>query len=170
MGRIFLFCVVLSLIQGCATYQSSMPDSYKGETARIQDTETRIDDGKADLFYLSHVDGGKIRNSRLLSLQRSYGQGGLLTTDLQEHFVPAAEQTITIVGRTTYAMPLRAMLATVYEVKGDIVFSPKPGAVYVIKGQLSDEESMVWLEDATSGEIVGGVEVQGSAKLGFFEK
>jgi hypothetical protein len=162
-----ILCVSLT---GCTTYYPTIPEDYEGPSAVIEDSENRIDSGKADLFYLSHVNKKPLRNSRKQSLTRSYGMGNFLTTILLKHTVAAEEQTFSIVGRTTYAMPGRALLGTVYELKGDVVFSPQPDASYVIKGELQEEGSSVWIENVASGEVVRKIEVEGPSKLGFFEK
>lgn len=146
------------------------PEDYRGPTATIQDTEHRIDRGTANLFYLESIDGKRINTSRTESLRASYGQGDVLDTVLLKNWVPAQRQVFTIVGRTTYAMPMRAMTGTVYEIRGDITFAPEGGRSYIIKGRLSESGSKVWLEERVSGKIIETFEVEGPAELGFFEK
>ena len=170
MKKLGALVLLTFLINGCASMQPSIPDDYEGPVATIKDTAQRIDDGKADLFYLYSIDGKRIKNSRIESASASYGQGNNLVTVLLKNKVPAQRHVLTIVGRTTYAMPMRALMGTVYEVKGDVVFSPEAGADYIVKGSLSEERSMVWLEDATTGEVIEQIQVEGSSKLGFFQK
>lgn len=148
----------------------TIPEGYNGPVATIQDTEKRIDGGKADLFYLSHIDGKPIHNSRLASLNASYGQGNRLSTVLLKNSVPAEVYNFTVVGRTEYAMPARELVSAVYEVKGDVVFSPEQDGSYLIKGVLTEEVSSVWIENLSTGEVVKKIEVEGPSKLGFFEK
>ena len=166
----FVFLLAAVLLGGCATYHPSVPEDYRGATSVIEDTETRIDDGKADLFYLTHVNGNRVKNSRSETQSWSYGQGNLLTTVLITHPVAATEQTFSIIGRTIYAMPARALASTVYEVKGDVTFVPEPDVTYLIRGELTDERSSVWLERSDTGEVVETIEVEGSTSLGIFQK
>lgn len=74
-------------------------------------------------------------------------------------------------GRTEYAAPILALTNAVYEVKGVVEISPEAGKTYVVKGGLSEDHSVVWIEDEATSQVVGRkVEVNGSAKLGFFQK
>jgi len=89
-----------------------------------------------------------------------------------ERQVPAAKPTsLQIVGRTEYAAPILVLTNPVYQVKGSIDFTPEANKRYVVKGELSEARSSVWLEDAQTQQIVGNkILIEGSAKLGFFEK
>lgn len=170
MKRLGILAALAVFIGGCASVQPTMPEDYRGPTATIQDTEHRIDRGTANLFYLESIDGKRINTSRTESLRASYGQGDVLDTVLLKNWVPARRQVFTIVGRTTYAMPMRAMTGTVYEIRGDITFAPEGGRSYVVRGHLSESGSKVWLEERVSGKIIETFEVEGPAELGFFEK
>ena len=170
MKKIGFILISLLLLNGCATLSKTIPDGYKGPVAIIEDTGKKIDSGKADLFYLSHIDGKQIHNSRFATLDASYGQGNYLLTVYLQNTVPAEKHKFTIVGRTEYAMPIRALAGTVYEVKGDVEFSPVPDRRYVIKGNLSEQQSVVWIEDSSNGEVIEKIEVNGPSELGFFSK
>lgn len=170
MKRLGILAALAVFIGGCASVQPTMPEDYRGPTATIQDTEHRIDRGTANLFYLESIDGKRINTSRTESLRASYGQGDVLDTVLLKNWVPARRQVFTIVGRTTYAMPMRAMTGTVYEIRGDITFAPEGGRSYVVRGDLSESGPKVWLEERVSGKIIETFEVEGPAELGFFEK
>lgn len=170
MKKLALIIFTTALLHGCASFQPTIPEGYNGPIATIKDSAKRIDSGKADFFYLSHIDGKEIKHSRIESLIASHGQGNYLRTVLLDNNVPAGEHVFTIVGRTSYAMPIRALSGTVYEVKGDIAFSPLANEAYVIKGLLSAEKSSVWIEKISDGEIVDKIEVDGKTELGLFEK
>ena len=170
MKNIGVLAALAILLSGCASFQPTLPDDYQGPTATIQDTEQRLERGKANLFYLERIDGKRIKSSRTESLSASYGQGDSLETVLLKNCVPAQRQVFTIVGRTTYAMPMRAMTGTVYEIKGDVDFTPEAGRSYAIKGYLSEDRAAVWLEERVSGKVIEKFELEGDAELGFFEK
>lgn len=58
-----------------------------------------------------------------------------------------------------------------YQVKGDVQFTPEADKTYVVKGELGESYSAVWLEEFGAGAIAGTkVEIRGSAKLGILEK
>lgn len=157
MRRAISLVATLMFLSGCASHPT-VPEGYTGPVARLDDSATRLDVGKADIFFLSHVDGRRIESSLLATRRASYGQGNYLRPVLLENRVPAELHTFTIVGMTEYAMPIRAILGKVHYVKGDVVFSPKDNGNYVVKGKLTQQESSIWIEDAATGEIVGRVE------------
>lgn len=170
MKRLTLLVLVSIVLSGCATFHPSIPEGYSGPIATIKDSEKRIDGGKADMFYLSHVDGKEIRSSRTATISASHGLGNTLKTVLLENEVPTGSHVFSIVGKTVYAMPIRALTGTVYEVKGDIEFSPLTNGKYIVKGILAEEKCAVWVEIISNGEILKKIEVEDSCKLGFFEK
>ena len=163
--------IPIGFLYGCATLHSPMPENYTGPISVISSSEKRHNTGKADLFYLQKVDGKRIENALISTRRATYGQGATLITSHPNIDVPSKEAVFTIVGRTEYAMPIQALASTVYEVKGDIVFSPKPNEKYVVKGVLGEDYSSVWLEKKETGEIVKQkIENHGDSSLGFFEK
>ena len=170
MKRMIIWGFVALGLAGCASLPSSLPEGYKGEVATIQDTAITIDAGKADLFYLAAIDGGQIKNSRSETIKASHGRGNYLSTVLLNNSVPVGTHKFTIVGRTEYAMPIRALAGDVYEVKGEVEFSPLPNAKYTIKGSLSEMHSSVWIENTDTKEIVGEIKNEGTSKLGIFQK
>jgi len=86
--------------------------------------------------------------------------------------VPSAKSiSVQLVARTEYAAPILALTGTVYQVKGTIEFVPEPDRRYIVRGALGETQSAVWLEDLDTMKLVGKkVVVEGSAKLGLFEK
>jgi len=156
---------------GCATIHSPIPENYTGPISIISSTDKRHHSSKADMFYLQGIDGKVIKNAIGETRRASYGQGGKLTTVHPDIEVPSKEATFTIVGRTEYAMPIQALTNAVYEVKGDIVFSPISNEKYIVKGALGKEYSSVWLEVKGTGEVIKNkIEIQGNSSLGFFDK
>lgn len=170
MKRLTLLVLVSVLLGGCTTFQPSIPEGYTGPVATIKDSEKRIDGGKADMFYLSHIDGKKIRSSHIATIEASHGLGNTLKTVLLENEVPIGSHVFSVVGKTVYAMPIRALSGTVYEVEGDMELSPLTNGQYIVKGILSEGKCAVWVENISTGEIIKKIEVEGSCKLGFFEK
>lgn len=166
-----LIPLVLLLLSGCTTFHSPIPENYQGPISNIESSEKRLSGSKADLFYVSKVDGKSIYNSMNATRGATYGQGFTLTTQLVNTQVPSIESIFTLVGRTEYAAPIQALTGTVYEVKGNIKFTPKPGKTYIVKGELGEKYSAVWIELKENGEVVDKkIEMKGDAELGFFQK
>lgn len=163
--------VVVVLLAGCVTYYKPVPDGHKGPVAVIRDTVRAHSASKADFFYLSHVDEQVIEQSATRTRIANHGRGFQMNPVWVQREVPIREFTLTIVGRTEYAAPILALTNTVYQVKGDVRFTPQAGRVYEIRGELGESYSAVWVEEDGKGVVPGTkVEVKGSAKLGIFER
>jgi hypothetical protein len=52
---------------------------------------------------------------------------------------------------------------------GNVEFTPEPDGVYVIKGELAQDHSAVWIEDEKRGvQVSNKLQINGLAKQGFF--
>jgi len=164
--------IVFSLfITGCVSYAPTKPEGYIGDISFIKDSKKYHDTGKADMFVLEKVNDKEIYHSRAFAREKSYGKGDYLHSKDLEHEVPSVKAKFTIVGRTVYAMPIRALSGKVYEIKTDVEFEPKPNHKYVVQGNLSETRSVIWIESVTQpGVIIGKYEVDGSTALGLFSK
>lgn len=160
----------VSAISGCATY-SPIPDGYTGPRAMIKDSVNIHSSTKVDFFSVEAVDGQTIENSRIKTRQVNQGRGMFMSPVIVGREIPARPTTLKIVGRTEYGAPILALMKAVYQVKGDIQFEPEANKSYVVKGELGENYSAVWIEDVGTSAVVGKkIEIKGSAKLGIMEK
>ncbi|HTZ79629.1 MAG TPA: hypothetical protein VMC10_17085 [Stellaceae bacterium] len=166
--RLLIAIVSVSLLSGCTS--SPIPEGYKGPTARIEDSFKKRGWSSADFFYVSKIDGRRINDSLAATTQSNYGQGFQLTPIAIGRAVAAQESTFTIVGRTHYAAPILELAGTVYQVSGDVKFSPQPDQIYYVRGELDEKYSGVWIEDAAGTPVTPKIEVNGSSALSIFEK
>ena len=156
---------------GCATFTPPVPEGYTGPVAIIKDSVKPITQSKADFFYVSEIDGKRIEDSRIKTRGLNQGRGFNMTPSLVERNVPAQKATFTLVGRTEYAAPILALTNTVYQVTGKVTFAPETYRSYVVRGELGENYSAVWLEDEITSKTIGEkIEVNGPSKLGTFEK
>jgi hypothetical protein len=163
--------LVLAGLSGCSTLSTPVPKGYSGPVATIKDSVNPISESKADFFYVSEIDGKRIEDSRLRTLRTNQGRGFHMIPLAIERDVPTQSSILTLVGRTEYAAPILALTNTVYQVTGKITFSPEADKSYIVRGELGEDRSAVWIEDEATGKKVGEkIEVIGSAKLGVFEK
>ena len=114
------------LLTGCAGYAPTKPEGYTGQISFIKDSKKYHDTGKADMFVLEKINDKEIFHSRAFARQESYGKGNYLHSIDLEHEVPSEKAQFTLVGRTVYAMPIRAIAGKVYEIKTVVEFMPKP--------------------------------------------
>ncbi|MFZ2539553.1 MAG: hypothetical protein WAX04_11715, partial [Oscillospiraceae bacterium] len=158
------------IMSGCASY-NPIPEGYSGQKASIQDSALEQSSQKADFFYVESVDGHDIENSVIVTSQANRGRGFSMTPKTIGREIPARLTTLKIVGRTVYAAPILDLTNTVYQVKGNIQFTPEANKFYTIKGELGESYSAVWVEEYGVGAVAGTkIEIRGSAKLGTFEK
>lgn len=68
MRKVGLLAFFVVFVSGRAGLSSSLLEGYEGAIATIKDSSKEIDRGKSDLFYLSHIDGSRIKSSRFESL------------------------------------------------------------------------------------------------------
>jgi hypothetical protein len=159
MNRIFLVLLAAGLF-GCAAYKP-VPEGYTGAVATIADSgrsESGYSEGssKAELFALTDIDGNRIMDSFWATQNASRGQGLSLTVVISSRQVPARPMKATLKGSHTTGAPIHAIASqlagTFYSVEGTVDFSPKPNGKYIVKGELKKGGSMVWIEDAETGE------------------
>lgn len=156
---------------GCVSINPSIPEGYVGPTANVKDSKKVYSTTKVDFFYLDKIDGKGIENSRYRTGVENYGNGLLMSPIVLDREVPARSALFTIEGRTEYAAPILAFSNPVYEIAGTVKFTPEEGKTYIVKGELTEEYSAVWIEELESGKLIGEkVEIQGSAKIGFLKK
>lgn len=169
--RIAMLAVSLSFT-GCATFSPSIPENYNGPKAYIEDSAEVHSYSKVDFFVVEAIEETDINNSVYETRRGNRGRGMRMTPYLTGRPVVAGRPIkIELRGRTEFAAPIQALTSTVYQVQGTVEFTPKAEGKYVVRGQLGDTYSAVWLEDAANGQPIGQkVEIKGSAALGFFEK
>ncbi|MCK9389109.1 MAG: hypothetical protein M0Q22_12065 [Sulfuritalea sp.] len=148
--------IALSLAS-CATYKP-VPEGYTGPVAMLADSGFSEDGTKAQLFSLMEVDGNTVQSSFGASASASHGQGFALTTKIVSRPVPAKPMKVKLKGAHTTGAPIQAifsqMSGTFFSVEGVADFDPAPGRDYVVKGILKKEGSLVWIEDARTGQPV----------------
>ncbi len=170
LSRLALLSSVV-ILTACAPFKTAIPDGYAGPTAVLKDSANVMSTSKADMYYALTVDGNNIDNMRFKTRRQNEGRGMMMNVVEAERKIPARETKVSVAARTIYAAPILAMAGTVYQVTGDIVFTPEPNKAYVVRGTLDESYSAVWIEEELTKTVVGEkVEIKGSAKLGFFEK
>ncbi|HEX4861129.1 MAG TPA: hypothetical protein VFV07_07825 [Rhizomicrobium sp.] len=164
--------LAFTLLALCACTSNPAPEDYDGPIATVADTAAKESSGGVDFFFVEKIDGRKVRTSLAATAQANDGMGFSMRPVLLDHAAPAeAAVTVTITGRTHYAAPILEMTNTVYQVSGEVTFTPVRNRVYDVKGVLRENHSAVWIEDNVTGAVVGKkIEIKGSAALGFFSK
>ena len=155
---------------GCTT--NPVPEGYTGPVASITDSFNYRSDTVYDFFVVTKVNGKRIKESLSATAGLNEGRGLAATTALAiSRKVPAEEATFTVTGRTQYAAPILAMVNPVYEITGDIRFTPLPDHDYYVEGKMDDDHSVIWIRDNTTNQQVAGkIEIKGSTRVGLLQK
>jgi hypothetical protein len=169
-ARNAILLLVCGLLAACTT-PGPVPKDYTGPLAHVKDTHLAHSEKKADFFVLWKVDGKDIKTSIHSTASANSGRGLHMKPVVIGRDVPARPSRITLLAKTHYAAPILAMGGDVYRVVGEMDFDPAPNTTYIVKGTLTEDYSAIWLEEEASGTLVGQkIEVEGSAKLGFWSK
>lgn len=158
-------------LTGCASVKQTLPENYQGPKATIKDSTKRYSSQKADIFYIDTVDGESVLSSPMRTRAENQGKMFFMRVYLVSHDFPIQATTLGIRGETQYAAPILALTNPVYRVEGKVQFTPEAGKVYVIKGELGEDYSAVWVEEEQTHTVIDKkIEIDGSAKVGFFQK
>lgn len=174
MIRRHLLLLACAALVGCET----VPEAAvvpSGPLARLDETAKVHSASKADFFVVTEINGKEVKkNSMGETFSRNYGRGMTMTPYFLNQDLPAGQPvTIAVMGRTYFAAPALAFVNDVYQVKGVVEFTPQENGRYIMRGELGDDYSAVWIEDRANDAVVGKkVEIRGKgkAKLGFWEK
>jgi hypothetical protein len=172
MSKLKIPAMALALLALCACAGNPAPEDDGGPIATVADTADRGGSGGADFFFVEKIDGRTVPTSLAATARANEGMGFSMRPVLLDHAVPAGTPvTVTITGRTHYGAPIQELTNTIYQVSGDVTFTPIATHVYDVKGYLREDRSAVWIVDNVTGAVASKkVEIKGSAALGFFSK
>lgn len=150
-----LFLAATSVFLVACAGQPALPPDYQGPVSMIQETAVRVDRGKAQMFFLSEINGVYVSdNSASRSFGASIGKGNNLTIVDSSYEIPAEKRTYKIVGNHVWAMDGRGLLEADLTVSGEVTFMPEEGRTYLISGSLGVKESVVWIKDTVTDKIL----------------
>jgi hypothetical protein len=158
-----------ALLSGCVI--NPVPEGYNGTLAHVTDSVTPRNDISADFFYLAKINGFTVPDSLSATDGSNRTPGAEKPPVVIGRDIPTTAASFTIVAHTRYTTPVYALTNPVYEVSGDVSFTPLAKHDYVVKGVLAADYSAVWIEDRQTGQVAAQkIEVKGSAALGTFGK
>ncbi|MGQ2966941.1 hypothetical protein [Methylophilus sp.] len=133
----------------------SLPLDADFSKALIKDSFKSHAVDKVDFFYVETIAGKSIKNSRINSIEVNRGKGARIYPALIDRQVSANKPvTLGLAAKTQYGAPIQELFKKVYQVKGEITFTPQKDKKYVVKGQLAEGAASVWLEDAETHQVM----------------
>jgi hypothetical protein len=171
VGELCLVVLALGLALAACTV-NPVPEGYTGPIAYISDSAHAAGSTRGDMFYVTHVNGQRISDRAASTRSANYGRGFRMTPSVIGRKIPAqGPTTFTIMGRTQVGAPIQALFVTMFEVTGDVTFTPQPDRTYIVRGVLGKDYSAVWIEDVQTSEVIDKkIEIKGSAALGILQK
>lgn len=136
-------------LSSCVSYYR-LPEGYSGPTATIENSGSKHDAFKASTFELIEINGKPVRST---TIQTPPGAGPVVQVGGSWVKVPAGQPiSLKIAGRDRFAADGPALL---YSLGGNVSksasetlsFTPEAGHAYVVRGELGETASSVWLED-----------------------
>ncbi len=169
MLRLGIISSLLVFLAACT--HNPIPEGYTGPLATVTDTFSQRSGVSADFFVLTAINDRQIDDSIGGTRMANQGQGFSQRPVALSRLVPAQPAKFTLKGRRQYGAPILELVNKIYQISGDLEFTPEPGARYVVRGTLSEEYSAVWMENSVTGEVaVKKLEFKGSTSLGILEK
>jgi hypothetical protein len=145
------------LISGCANVPAT-PAGYTGPTAKVTDTFRSEGRSKGRFFVLGAIDGQPIDSALTKSAEKTAGRGFALSGGNFDRMVPARPLKVKLVGTHRTGAPIHELFSraagTFFHVEGEVAFTPKPDGNYVVRGELKENGSEIWIEDAWTHELV----------------
>ena len=178
MTRHLATLLLAMLAAGCATKPPGVPVSpperpeFNGPQALLTDTVKPQGKTRWDFFVAEQVDGVATDDSIRATQNASRGRGASMAPVLRDRALYAGKAThIAVRARTQYAAPILELNGPVYQVTGVIEFTPQAGQKYAVRGELGPTYSAVWIEDVTTGAVMGKKrEVRGPAQPGMLDR
>lgn len=154
MFRKIVFIVPLLFVACAQPYKVVKPEY---PSALIQDSVNSFDSGRAAFFVLSALDGEPVQVTSLNRSGAPFGTGRNMHVRSAERYVAAGQHRLTLKAQFGVAAPIEFLMrpSSFWKVSGDIVVELKPDTTYQIVGNLDEFRREIWLEESSSGTVVG---------------
>lgn len=151
----FVLVVLVTVLAGCASFQSAVPEGYSGPTATITDTYANHEVSKAHFYALTKVGDIRVEDSGYKTRVDNTGRGFNMTPYMVSREVTNEEQVFTIMGFVQFATDAQGMFGDHMLVTKEVLLKPDTNEKYIVSGKLSKEKSDVWIEDSMGNQYQG---------------
>ena len=161
LSKLWLVCVFPLVALGltsCATNQwaNDVPDTYKGETAWIDDHTYQESGSVGRIFAVVSIDGVMFDNAFRRTGQATAGRGfSLAIVSTGRKVMAGKEQSFVLRASHVHAAPIQSLLSSASGTNQSIdktySFTPEFNKRYIVKGLLKQGANDVWIEDAQTG-------------------
>jgi len=141
------------MLTACSTF-NPVPEGYTGPTAVIKDTYSNKAALTAHYFTLLKINDNYVESSFGATRSAYYGQGAYFEPVMVEREVLPESQAFTISAYVFFPTDMQMLFGNTLTVEGTVTFSPEPGESYLVKGELNETRSEVWLENS-KGDLIG---------------
>jgi hypothetical protein len=150
--------ILLGVLTACTTTYQPLPPGYAGPTVMIVDTMDPIFSARAGFFQLVAVDARRVLSSSASTGAASAGQAFLMDQRVESRVVPAGSGTLMIEARIRVAAPIMALSGAMYQIDGVVDVELEPDQACYVRGFLSEDYALVWLEGNSGQRVTRKVE------------
>lgn len=151
----FIGISLLISLGGCASFYEPIPQGYSGKTARVIDSYTNKAAVDAHYFYVTRIDKQRVETSWYLTRVAYIGKGTKFSPIMKEHRVTTQQQTFSVIGHIFYPTDAQDLFSDDLTIENNVTFTPKAGEEYTVRGKLSSQGSVIWIEDSTGLKVTG---------------
>lgn len=148
-----LLVLLLTLIVGCATLYTPVPDGYIGAVAQVEDTFDNKRSSIAHFYELAKVNGQNIERSWGATRGRNYGRGFHFEPVMITRKLPTIPLEVTLEAYRFFSTDGQGMFSDNYSLQHTFSFTPKASELYRVKGDVSVGRTSVWLEDSNGNRV-----------------
>ena len=144
-----------------------VPAGYAGPVATLADSGVEESPTTAQIFAVVAVDGQAVSNSFFTTAEAKGKPGYDFSRSLVQRRVPVRAMKLMLKASHNVTDAKQAMMNLVKGrpstlVEGEVDFTPRANGRYVVRGELLQSGSTVWVEDATTRQPVTA-KVKGSS-------
>ena len=135
-------CLALAACQGLGGSQDGAPRTY----ASVAGSHVDDGSGRVDTFRVTEIDGHPVGRSEEPSKTLGVDAVNRVDAGRQVH--------VEFEGLTRYRNPAKTLFWDPHRVVGSVDFVPVAQGRYVVRGDIGQDGSTVWLEDDASHEVI----------------
>lgn len=160
MNRPLATAAMALLLAGCASagsfsaFEPATPADYTGPTVNVADQAVAVGPQRLHVFEMTQVDGRRLASSSVATTRA--GQGGAMTVTAValSNELAVRPARVQLQAATQYASPLVALSNPTCRTVGEVVFTPREGVRYAVRGRIEAQACEVWIEDLATGQPV----------------
>jgi hypothetical protein len=151
-----LASAMMIMVSGCAQRPVITVTDFSQPMAEFRDTIKNHDGYKAEIYFISEIDGDYVKNVMMNAIEGNIGRGFKMRIAEYQRWLPIRQMTLHLRAKVHTGAPIQAiagqLVGSYKSAERTLVFTPKIDGHYAVRGALSSSEQDVWLEDIDTEE------------------